>query len=69
MDAHERAAVEHRILEIEARLDSQQRPLGLQDVAESVELQLELGRLLRALNRPTIVKRSRRSARRLPRRA
>jgi len=66
MDAHERAAVEHRILGIEARLDSQHRPLSLQDVAESVQLQRELGDLLRALNRPSIVKRTRRSAR-LPR--
>jgi len=66
MDAHERAAVEHRILGIEARLDSQLRPLSLHDVVESVQLQRELGDLLRALDRPIIVRRTRRSAQ-LPR--
>jgi len=63
MDAHERAAVERRIEELESILDGLPRPLGPDRLVESIELQDEMGRLLRALNGPTIVKRTRRSAR------
>jgi hypothetical protein len=63
MDAHERAAVERRIVEIEETLDGLPRPLSRETVGESIGLQRELGDLLRALNRPGIVKRPSRSSR------
>jgi len=63
MDAYERAAVERRISDLEARLDTLPRPLDWESMAESMKLQGELGELLRTLDKPVIVKLRRRSAR------
>jgi hypothetical protein len=49
IDPHERAAIEKRIAELDARLDELARVSVAERVAKSVKIQLEMGELLRTI--------------------
>ena len=50
MDPHERAALEGRVAQLEAKLDGLRRPHSAESAAEALGIQLEMGGRLRAVD-------------------
>jgi hypothetical protein len=51
MDQHERAALDCRLAELEARLHDLEHPHSSDHVPERVKVQIEMGELLRTIDR------------------